>query len=505
MRGKAKQREVVETFVAWFAPDQPPPRKNAVRGFAQDLLDIAGDEPITDEHLDELVKIYRKRFAGPRTIIDARHMGEQMRRWREERAKGRVDITAPPPASEPPGAPAATGGARGSRPPRLAWDTLPDSSPPPEEDDDADLGSDLAQVAAAARAAQVHTMPGTGGPAKEVSSAAGPAPPQRAAATFTLPGVGDEVGAPPQAALEIDFGESGEASPVPRTNTLPGLGRAIAEAKKRPSGKKKRIVGPTLPGMGIAKALGDADEEAGGRPGIFRGTIPGMGKAVAKPQDDEGQQDRGGERPPGSRPPAAQQARAGSQPPGRAEGGSTQPGVGGRAGSAPPRANETTSGRTQPGVSRPPDGIPPAPPLPSGVHNPLAEAAGDDDLHLRPGGSAFGPATTSGAPPRSEPPPAGTASVPPGASPSMPPSPSLPPRPSYRPMIPAPPPTVLERIADAVGLTGTPVERMRAKLVGIAIAAILLMLLIMSGRNCLRKNPAGSRGTLADPPPSQAK
>ncbi len=60
-------------------------------------------------------------------------------------------------------------------------------------------------------------------------------------------------------------------------------------------------------------------------------------------------------------------------------------------------------------------------------------------------------------------------------------------------------------MADAVGLRGTPAQRMRAKLVAMAIAAILLMLLIISGRNCLEDEPERSRGGTAAPQPSQAR
>jgi hypothetical protein len=44
----------------------------------------------------------------------------------------------------------------------------------------------------------------------------------------------------------------------------------------------------------------------------------------------------------------------------------------------------------------------------------------------------------------------------------------------------------VQRLSDAIGLTGTPAQRMRAKLVGMAIGAILLMLIVMWARHCLR-------------------
>jgi len=488
MRGKAERRELVETFVAWFAPGQPPPRKNAVRGFARDLLEIAGDEPIDDDHLDALVRKYRKRFAGPRTIVDARHVGEQMRHWCEERAKGRVDITAPPPASGPPpssvppgdepggGDSAAAGGrgARGSRPPSLVRDTLPDSSPPRDEEqgDVPDFEADLAQVAAAAaRAAKLNTLPGTGGLKAVVTAGKEPSSP----VVQTIPGVGDEAPAPVETGLEIDFGDGEEAAAVPRTNTIPGLGKAIADAKERhASGKKKRISGPTLPGMGIVKVLGETGEPSGERAGIFRGTLPGMGKAEAGPAEDTSTGPPAGKSAWPSSPPSEPPAR-GSRPP-------TQPGVGETAAGSEPRLAEPTAGRTQPGVARPPGSVPPPGPVAQGDDQPPAASPPDAAATTGTGPRSEPP----GVPPQSAPsaPPPGSPSAPPPA-PSVPPTGSVPPRPSHRPVIPVPPPTLLERVITATGIQGTPGERMRAKLVAMGIAAMLLMLLIMSARHCL--------------------
>ncbi|RLB49636.1 MAG: hypothetical protein DRI90_24355, partial [Deltaproteobacteria bacterium] len=289
MRGKAKQHKLVEEFVAWLVPDELPPRQNAVRGFATDLLEVADGETITTAHLDVLVRRYRGRFVGPRTIVDARHVGEQLRHWCEAREGADEDDnwialatqqrdaqqTASSQAAAPPAA--ARPAAQRSRAPRLVSDTLPDSRPPAPKVSDSELTfqAELARLACAADDALVGTLPSgkNDSAGARPNSPQAPPPPKRA---NTLVGVGDRVDSEPPPGLEIDFKNTGPKSAGGRANTIPGLGRALAAGKKIPSREQQRITGPTLPGIGIGNLLGDQSDD-GGRDGIFRGTQPGMG------------------------------------------------------------------------------------------------------------------------------------------------------------------------------------------------------------------------------------
>jgi len=84
--------ERAEQFLAWVKDEDPSVRLVDWRRVTLELLERAGGEVVTAEHVDELVDHYRRSLLGPRNIIMAAEVGELLVTWQ---------AIAPPPPRQP--------------------------------------------------------------------------------------------------------------------------------------------------------------------------------------------------------------------------------------------------------------------------------------------------------------------------------------------------------------------------------------------------------------------
>ncbi|MFO0549313.1 MAG: hypothetical protein U0271_13050 [Polyangiaceae bacterium] len=131
----------IEAFELWSKERGLVARDIDRRRVARDLFDIAGSEPIREEHVTKLVKRYRDGLMGAHTVLAARRVALEVIQWQEEEGDPNGISSAPPPKQAP--KPPSPEPARAVAAPRPKPAASPAASPIPEKasaGDEFDLG-----------------------------------------------------------------------------------------------------------------------------------------------------------------------------------------------------------------------------------------------------------------------------------------------------------------------------------------------------------------------------
>jgi hypothetical protein len=99
---------LVEAFARWSQGRGLVTREVDRARVARELLELAGDAELTEDHIEALAKRYRDGLMGARTVLAARRVGQEMLEWQDDaedgRARARAVAAACPATTAPQGA-----------------------------------------------------------------------------------------------------------------------------------------------------------------------------------------------------------------------------------------------------------------------------------------------------------------------------------------------------------------------------------------------------------------
>ena len=94
---------LVEAFARWSQGRGLVTRDVDRARVARELLELAGDAELTEDHIEALAKRYRDGLMGARTVLAARRVGQEMLEWQDDAEDGRrARAPSLPPAQPPP-------------------------------------------------------------------------------------------------------------------------------------------------------------------------------------------------------------------------------------------------------------------------------------------------------------------------------------------------------------------------------------------------------------------